>query len=49
MFALNTREGKHLLMKNGRPFLYSSRETATTARRLLELEHKQPLVVVEVS
>lgn len=46
MFILKNAAGAVVKMKNGQPFVYSSRDLARTAKKLLEGEHKTTLTVV---
>lgn len=40
MFKLIDTEGRPALMKNGEPFIYTSKETARTGKRVLEADRK---------
>lgn len=46
MFKLIDKAGKTVLMKNGKPFLYTTDWTAKLGKRFLESERKTTLKVV---
>lgn len=46
MFTLQTEDGQTLLMRNGKPFEYSTRQLAKLGKRFIELERKITLKVV---
>lgn len=48
MFKLFDKDGNAILMKNGKPFVYTSRSLAHLGKRLLEGERKESFVVVAV-
>jgi len=46
MFILKNPAGETLLMQNGDPFLYSSRDLAKAGKRLLDDKHKTTFTIV---
>lgn len=46
MFKLLDKAGNVILMKNGKPFIYTSRALAQMGRKLLEAERKTSLSVI---
>lgn len=46
MYTLQTKSGTAVLMNNGTPFQYSSRELAYLGKRLLEVERKESYTVI---
>lgn len=47
MFVLLTKTGKLALMRNGEPFIYSSRALADLGKSILTEHRKEPLRVKE--
>jgi hypothetical protein len=48
MFKLVNKTGQTALMRNGEPFLYSSRVLANIAKKLLDAERKESFTITSV-
>jgi hypothetical protein len=46
MFTLQTKNGQPVLMRDGSPFTYSTRELANLGKRLLDADRKDVFTVV---